>query len=64
MSLHQGMTRRATGSDMGALRDQTAANIREWAGRRKQEPSEAQKRVLSVFGVYSVSGAGWSTLVA
>ncbi len=23
---------------MGALRDQTVVNIREWAGRRKQEP--------------------------
>ena len=23
---------------MGALRDQTALNIREWGGRRKQEP--------------------------
>ncbi len=29
--------RRATGSDMGALRDQTAFNIRERAGRRKQK---------------------------
>ncbi len=27
----------ATGSDIDALRDQTALNIREWAGRRKQE---------------------------
>ncbi len=30
--------RRATESDMGALQDQTAFNIRERAGRRKQKP--------------------------
>ena len=30
--------RRVTGSDMGALRDQTAVNIRERVGRRKQKP--------------------------
>ncbi len=31
----------ATGSDMGALRDQTALNIREWGGRRKQKPQNS-----------------------
>ena len=30
--------KRAMGSDMGALRDQTVLNIRDWAGRRKQKP--------------------------
>ena len=55
---------RVTASDMGALRDQTAFNIRERAGRRKQKPSQAQNRRLSVFGLYSVSGFGRSALVA
>ena len=33
--------RRVTGSEHGALRDQTAFNIRERAGRRKQKPIKA-----------------------
>ena len=32
---------RATGSDIDALQDQTAFNIRERAGRRKQKPIKA-----------------------
>ena len=38
-------------------------NIRERGGRRKQKP-DAGKHVLSVFGIYSVSGIEWSVLVA
>ena len=39
--------RRATASDMGALRDQTALNIREWAGRRKQSRLPNEKTATS-----------------
>ena len=40
--------------------DQTEGNIRERAGRRKQSPSDACIRVLSAFGVYTVSSwVGW-----
>ena len=39
---------------MGALRDQTAVNIREWVGRRKQKarqtPRIASKRIRCLFG--------------
>ncbi len=38
MNLHRGMTRGVMASDMGALRDQTALNIRERGDRRKQKP--------------------------
>ena len=34
----QGCVQAGDGSDMGALRDQTALNIREWGGGRKQKP--------------------------
>ncbi len=40
---------------MGALRVQTAFNIREWAGRRKQKPvrgpESRSKRVRCLFGI-------------
>jgi len=40
---------------MGALRDQTALNIREWGGRRKQEPircpESRSKRLWCLFGI-------------
>ncbi len=49
---------------MGALRDQTAVNIREWGDGRKQEPVRGLYLRLSVFGIYSVSWLGWSVLVA
>ena len=37
MTLHGGMTLLSGRADMGALQDQTALNIREWGGRRKQQ---------------------------
>ena len=44
-----------TASDMGALRDQTAFNIRERAGRRKQKavrcPDWRSKRIRCLFGI-------------
>ena len=61
----QGGVQAGDGVDMGALRDQTAFNIREGAGRRKQKPlrrSESRsKRIRSFFGI---RGLGWSGLVA
>ena len=46
--------RRATGSDRGALQVQTAFNIREWGGRRKQKavrgPESRSKRMRCLFG--------------
>ena len=30
----------------------------------RRSPSDAQNHVLSVFGIYSVQGVGWSALVA
>ena len=44
--------RRVTGSDMGALPDQTVVNIREWAGRRKRGVlSEREDGHLRTMGV-------------
>jgi hypothetical protein len=51
--------------DMGALRNQTAVNIRERTGRRKQMPvrhlESRSKRIRCLFGI---KGIGWSALVA
>ena len=49
---------------MGALRVQTALNIREWAGRRKQRPVFVVHSPCGRLWGSSVSGVVWSVRLA